>query len=75
MLSLWPEMFDGKYPVVSLKRGAAAAAKDVKESLEWLESFEKVVICFDNDAAGKQSLERGDVDLLTGESQGGIPST
>lgn len=51
------EMFDGKYPVVSLKRGAAAAAKDIKESLEWLETFEKVVICFDNDAAGKKASQ------------------
>lgn len=51
------EMFDGKYPVVSLKRGAAAASKDIKESLEWLETFEKVVICFDNDAAGKKASQ------------------
>ena len=46
------EMFDGKWPVVSIKRGAAAAAKDIKENLEWLETFDKVVICFDNDEKG-----------------------
>ena len=51
------EMFDGKYPVVSIKRGAAAAAKDIKESLPWLETFDKVVICFDNDPAGQKASE------------------
>ena len=49
------EMFDGKWPVVSLKTGAAGAVKDIKQSLEWLETFEKVVICFDNDPAGKKA--------------------
>ena len=51
------EMFDGKWPVVSIKRGAAAAAKDIKENLEWLETFDKVVICFDNDAAGQKAAD------------------
>ena len=51
------EMFDGKYPVVSIKRGAAAASKDIKENLEWLETFNKVVLCFDNDAAGKKASQ------------------
>lgn len=49
------EMFDGKWPVVSIKRGAASAVKDIKESLEWLETFDNVVICFDNDEAGQKA--------------------
>ncbi len=51
------EMFDGKWPVVSIKNGAASATRDIKESLEWLESFENVIICFDNDDAGKHAAE------------------
>ena len=47
------EMFDGKWPVVSLRSGASGAVKDIKENLEWLESFESVVICFDSDKAGQ----------------------
>lgn len=51
------EMFDGKWPVVSLKTGAAGARKDIKEHLEWLETFETVVICFDNDPAGQKATQ------------------
>ena len=51
------EMFDGKWPVVSIKTGAAGAARDVKASLEWLETFDSVVICFDQDDAGRKAAE------------------
>jgi len=51
------EMFDGKWPVVSIKAGAASAVKDIKNSLEWLESFENVVICFDTDEAGQKAAK------------------
>lgn len=51
------EMFDGKWPVVSLKTGAAGARKDIKEHLEWLETFENVVVCFDNDPAGQKATQ------------------
>jgi twinkle protein len=51
------EMFDGKWPVVSLKTGAAGAKRDIQSSLDWLETFEHVVICFDNDEAGKRAVE------------------
>ena len=58
------EMFDGKWPVVSIRSGAAGAAKDIKANLEWLESFENVVICFDNDKAGQEAA-RSVLDLFT----------
>ena len=51
------EMFNGKWPVVSLKNGAASAAKSIKESLEFLEQFENVIICFDQDEAGQQAVQ------------------
>ena len=38
-----------RWPVVSLPNGASCAAKAFKDNLEWLESFEKVIICFDMD--------------------------
>jgi twinkle protein len=46
------EMFNKQYDVVSLRSGASNAAKEIKEQLEWLESYENIVICFDNDKAG-----------------------
>ena len=51
------EMFDGKWPVVSIKRGSGSALKDIKESLEWLETYENVVLCFDQDQAGKAAVD------------------
>ena len=58
------EMFDGKWPVVSIRSGAAGAAKDIKANLEWLETFENVVICFDNDKVGQEAA-RSVLDLFT----------
>ena len=43
--------------VVSLKRGASAAVKDIRESIEFVESFDNVVLCFDNDKAGKEAAK------------------
>lgn len=51
------EMFDRKWPVVSVRSGASGAARDIKENLEWLESFENVVICFDSDKAGQDAAK------------------
>ena len=45
-------------PVVSIKSGAASAERDFKENLEFLESFDRVFICFDSDVAGSKPVER-----------------
>ena len=44
-----------KWPVVSIPNGAQAAAKALKKNLEWLERFEKVVLMFDMDDAGRKA--------------------
>jgi twinkle protein len=51
------EMFDNKYDVVSLRNGASSARKNIQEQLEWLEGYDTVVLCFDNDAAGKKAVD------------------
>jgi twinkle protein len=51
------ELFQGKWAVVSVKRGASSAVKDVRESIEFVESFDNVVLCFDNDKAGKEAAK------------------
>ena len=51
------EMFDGKWPVVSIRSGAAGATKDIKANLDWLESFDNVIVCFDNDKAGQEAAQ------------------
>ena len=49
------QAFDHKWPVVSLKTGAAGAKRDIKEALEWLEGFDSVVFMFDNDEVGQKA--------------------
>jgi twinkle protein len=51
------EMFDGKWPVVSLKTGSGGAKRDIQASLEWLETFDNVILCFDMDEPGKKAAE------------------
>ena len=49
------ELLGSKWAVVSIKRGAQGAVRDVKESLEFFDDFENVIIAFDNDKAGKDA--------------------
>jgi len=51
------EMFDGKWDVVSLKNGASGASRDIKNNLEFIESYTTVVLCFDNDEAGQEAIK------------------
>lgn len=52
------ELLGSKWPVVSLKSGAAGAARDVKNSLEFLEKFDNIVINFDNDKPGQDAAKK-----------------
>lgn len=60
------QMFGGKVPVVSLKGGAAAAGKDLKESFQFLDGFEEIVLCFDADDAGKAAIDKA-ADVFAGK--------
>lgn len=48
---------DNKWPVVSLVDGAGSAVKGIKEAYEFVTSFEKVVLFFDNDEQGRKAVE------------------
>lgn len=52
------QMLGNKYPVVSIKSGAQSALSDCKAQFDWLDSFENVVICFDNDEPGQQAARK-----------------
>ena len=76
------ELFQGKWAVVSLKRGAAGAVKDIRESIEFVESFDNVVLCFDNDKAGREAsrnvariLKPGKVKIMTLPTATKMPMT
>ena len=52
------ELLGSKWAVVSIKNGANGAVADIKENLEYIESFENVVICFDSDKQGKEAAHK-----------------
>lgn len=43
--------------VVSLSHGASSAARDISLDIDFVNSFEKVVLCFDQDEAGQAAIE------------------
>jgi twinkle protein len=49
------QLFDNKYPVVSIPSGVGSAVSSVKENYEFLASFETIVICFDSDDPGRKA--------------------
>jgi len=52
------EMLGSKWPVLSVKSGAQSALKDIKANYEYLNGFDKIVICFDNDEHGKKAANQ-----------------
>jgi twinkle protein len=53
------ELFDGKAPVVSLKNGASGAVKSLRDQsvYEYLNSFNNIVLCLDNDDPGRKAAK------------------
>lgn len=45
------------WPVLSIPSGASSAKKAFAANVEYLETFEKVIIAFDNDEAGDKAVE------------------
>lgn len=52
------ELMGSKWAVVSIRNGAQSAVKDIKENIEYIESFDNVVICFDKDAQGQEAAKK-----------------
>ena len=52
------ELLGSKWAVVSIIRGAAGAVKDIKDNLEYIESFDNIVICFDKDKQGIEAAKK-----------------
>jgi len=45
----------GTWPVVSVPDGASSAVRWVKKDLEWIETFDEVVLALDGDKAGREA--------------------
>jgi twinkle protein len=50
------QVLDHKWPVVSIPNGVAGARKALAANLDWLSSFDEVVLCFDMDDPGKEGV-------------------
>lgn len=51
------KLMENKWPVCSLPNGAASAVRDVKNNLDFVASYEEVVLAFDNDDAGRDAAK------------------
>lgn len=50
------EMLGSKFPVVSIHT-ASSAVKDILDNLDFVESFEQVILCFDADKVGIEAMQ------------------
>ena len=58
-----------KWPVCSVPNGVSGAAKAFRREIEWLESFETVVLMFDNDAPGNEAAQECAMLLSPGKAR------
>jgi twinkle protein len=49
------EATGGRYPVISIINGASGARKELAKHLEYLDSYEEIVLAFDNDEPGRKA--------------------
>jgi len=54
-LLCWQTLAGDRWPACSIPNGAAGAKNAVAKAIDFVESFEEVVICFDNDEAGRKA--------------------
>ena len=57
-----------KWAVVSIPSGVGSAVQSVKDNLEWVTSFEKVVLCFDSDEQGQKAAKAVAIILPPGKA-------
>jgi twinkle protein len=50
------EALKGRYPVISVNNGAQGAKKELKPYMEFLNSFEEIVLWLDNDEPGRKAV-------------------
>ncbi len=58
------QAFDLSVPVVSIPNGAGGAVKAISQHIDWIESFDKIVLAFDNDKPGKEAIQKS-AEILT----------
>ena len=51
------QAFGLKYPCVSIPNGCKSAKRLIAKNIDWLETFETVVLCFDQDEQGRSAAK------------------
>ena len=62
------QIFDHKFPCVSIPSGVQSAAKFISLNYPFLDKYYRVVICFDNDKAGELGAEKSMAALPKGKA-------
>ena len=62
------QIFDHKFPCVSIPSGVQSAAKFISLNYPFLDKYYRVVICFDNDKAGELGAEKAMAALPKGKA-------
>lgn len=52
------ELMGSRWPAISVKNGANGAVSDIKKNIEYIEKFDTVVLCFDNDKPGNDAAKK-----------------
>lgn len=63
------QLQDNRWPVVSIRSGAAGAKKDITKAISWLEGFESVVFAFDMDEPGQKAASECALLLTPGKAK------
>lgn len=58
-----------RWPVVSLANGAGSAERAVRDNLEWLETYDEVVLMFDMDEEGQKAAQAAAAVLSPGRAK------
>lgn len=48
----------GNIPVVSPINGESGSFKQLQKHFQWCDTFEKIILCYDNDEAGQEAVEK-----------------
>lgn len=51
------QTFNLSWPVVSIPSGVNSAKKALTDNMEWIDSFDEIVLAFDDDGPGREAIE------------------